>query len=477
MKRVLVFLLVLSLAAAKTFEGNCFEIKLPGIVQVKRGETESFGITLTNILGSEKIDDVKLNYTGEFLEEDGEIELPEIRSVLWEESGTARISVPHSAERGYRNVIILVSSEDCSDEHGSFLLQILRGDELSLSLEPEEAEMEKGSLKVITLAVENRGPEPLNITLDQSGVAMASLEFKPRKMELGAETEREAFVTLNTTKLNFQEHVLNFRVTADDVEGLNASAQSKITVKPSTIAEQRRQEKLKELSALRKSLEMADVPEEAEMEMEEMINEATRSLEEQNLTRAEELLAELRSLEEAGWWEEPPQETAPQETAPSLLQELSEKSWAEIKWELGSWLHVINIAIVAGVVILFIHVKLAKAVEVVKSVVRYEEGRSKVRVTVVNHSPLPLYSLTLRERLPPDSALDSTFKVDGEEKRFEKEGPLYSVELGKLGGGGEMKVEYWLAEREKRKRMEFPPADMEFKFLRRFKIRSNEPIA
>lgn len=464
MKRLFLVLLLVSCVFALEFDGECFKITLPNRIQVKRGETASFELTLYNSKSSENLESVEIEVKGEL--DHSYFTIPDVSSVKWEEERTVTLNMPYNESEGYYNVIFAVSADYCDEDYGNMMVNVLRGDEFSLSVSPADTSATRGEQKVVTLEVENKGAEGMEVTIDQRGVANSALSFQPKTTQVGGASKKTFFVTVNTSMLDFGNHTLSF-IAVSDVSGVNSTKSVLLEVTPATIPETRRQDRYDEISRLRKSLDaFRDKLNSRELlDAESTLDQAAALVDAQRIPEADALLEELREMEASNWGETPEAEAEPVRTP-----EISERDLVLLKWELKPYLPVVNISIGLGLVFLFIHMRLPSMVEVVKSVTE-ADGVRKVRVQIVNHSMVPLRKVTLLERLPEKARLNSTFKADGNEKRFKMRNTLYAVPIGTIGAGDEAKVEYEVAGKGS-----LPAADIEFSFLKKFRLRSNEPI-
>ncbi len=488
--------LLLFLAEARLYDGNCFDVVYPDVVQVARGNSTTFEIVIKNTGPYTELEKMELNITGQCSLADYpcEYEYDHPGNVLWNKTVEITLEMPKQLYDdpvknklydetgryiGYRREIMRLNSSTCDMERMDLLVKPLYGNELTAELdETEELEVLMDDLVIYKITLQNTGPEPFNVTLDEEGISHRRIEFDPPSLTLGPGKKANVFLNIDTTGMELGSKRARIYVETGALEDIVLVA--RFDVKAAGALAQRQFELHEELD-------------EIEDDFERKISNATYNV--TDVSRIRRLLSQTRELVTTGYlgvamddiprireeveemepvYVEPePEEVVVVEDLPDESRfresELSVESF-ELFLRRYAWL-IIMIFLLFGSAIGFVAYKgfFVPNTRMIKDARYVSDIEVKVVVDIVNKSMRSLKDVVLLEKIPQGFGLQSRFTSKGRSIPFTREaepdGVSCRIDLSMIDPNSKIKIEYVMQKpRVSFGKLKIPPSTLNYTF-------------
>lgn len=472
----IIFLLLVTPVAARVYDGYCFDLVYPEIVQVARGNSTTFEITIKNNGPYRILNDVTIKFDGQCTMADYpcKYEYTQPGQVIWNHTVEVELTLPEKLYddpvknalydearhyQGYRREFIELNSTECQAERTPILIKPLYGDELLAKLdltEEQEVFMDDSLIYQITLV--NSGPEPFNVTMDEEGVSHRRITFDPPTLTIEPGATANVFMTIDTTDMELGRDKARIYVKTNALADIKLLARFKI--KAAGVLAQRQFELYGEIGDID---DLFDAKlKNATYNVTDVIALRSRLSNTRNLITngylgiAQEelptLLTDVKALEPIA---EPVIEVKPEEVV--IVEELPDESRFEetnlsvesftVFMEQYAWLLVL-IVMMFGTAIMYVAYKgfFVPNTKMIKNARYVSDIEARVKIKIKNASMRGLKNVVLIETLPAGFILQSRFTSHDKNIPFTREdtpdGVTCRMDLSVIDPNSSLEIEY-----------------------------------
>lgn len=511
MRHLLAAFLLLTSVSALAYDGFCFDLVYPDVVQVARGNSTTFEVHILNTGPYTQLKDVYMEFDGQCSVANYPCvyEFRQPGDVLWNRTVEVTLNMPQALYDdpvknvlysedgryiGYRREFIKVNSSECNFERTDLLIKPLYGDELKAVLDPvEEQEVFQDDEILYKVSLENVGPEPFNITVDEEGVSHRRVTFEPPFLTLPPESKANVFIRIDTTDMELGSKKARIILKTGALEDIRLLARFK--VKAAGALAQRQFELYEEIDDLDDSFEakikeatynVTDIIQvRAHLaNTRDLITNGYLGIAQEEIPRLEAEIERMKPIaipepeiesEEVVIVEQIPDESRFREA------EFSAESF-EVFMRQYAWLMLL-ILMGFGTAIGYVAYKgfFVPNTKMIKDVRYVSDIEAKVSLKIRNNSMRSLKNVVLIEHIPQGFKLQSRFTAKGKNIPFTREetyeGVSFRMDLSVIDANSSLEIEYVL---EKPKvifgKVEIAPSTLNYTFRKKaVTLNSNTP--